>query len=175
MSEYDVDIGVGSRYLHIRKKDADEVPRYLTESYAYGNDYFEDDSYVTITSDIRTTEVLDISYSGPFCGVRLECVGDSDEFDAEVVKPKVSFIGPSVDDPDLGLDPDRMRDFTFYYSKDCMVMILEDGEAYYRYHDDRLTIYYDRDYLLLKIYVTDVTEGEFERLMAQRERSRRSF
>ena len=177
MGEYSVEIGVGSRYLRIRKKGADEVPRYLTESYAYECDYFEEDSScVIITTDIRTCEILDISYTGAFCGnYRVHSIWDSDEFDAEEEKPKASFIGPSDDDPDLGLDPDRMRGFSFYYAKDCMVMLLEDGEAYYRYHDDRLTIYYDKGYILLKFYVTDVTEEEFERMMAQRERGRRSL
>ena len=177
MSEYSVDIGFGSQYLHIRREGADEVPWYLTESYAYECGYFEEDpSCVIITTDIRTTEILDISYTGSFCGgYRVHSIWDSDEFDAEEKKPKASFIGPGVDDPDLDLDPDRMRGFTFYYAKDCMVMILEDGEAYYRYHDDRLTMYYDKDYILLKFYVNDVTEEEFGRMMAQRERSRRSF
>lgn len=172
MSEYDIGIANETRHLHIRKRDADDVPRYLTESYTYGEEYVDEGSYVTITTDIRTCEILDISHVGMLYGCCACPMWDTDELDAEEEKPKASFVAPKDDD---GMDPDDMRGYTSYYAQNAIKILLEDGEVHYRYCDDRLVLYYDEDKTLLTIFIDDVTEEEYERLAAKHGSHRRSF
>ncbi len=120
-----------------------------------------------IASDIRTCEILRIGCSGVFCGMETAYLEDYDQYDGLKKKPKASFIPPRGAE---GIGLDYCCDYTFYYSKESIKILLEEGEPYYRYCDGRLTIYYDDDYTLLTIFIRGVTEEEYESLRARKQR-----
>ena len=169
MSDYSIHIVDTPCHFEIKKEGASDTPVYATESFFYGCDYGEDDSSLAITADLNTCEVLHIRYAGVFCGMETVYLDDCCEYDDLKVKPKVSFIPPRGAE---GIGRDYIRDFTLYYSKERIKILLEDGEPYFRYHDDRLTIYYDDDYNLLTIFINDITKEEFESLQASKEKYR---
>ena len=170
MSGYSIEIADTSRCLSIEREGADDVPRYATESFFYGCEYVEEDSSLMIASDIRTCEILRIGYSGVFYGMEAAYLEDYDQYEELEEKPKASFIPPRGAE---GIGLGYYRDFTFYYSKESIKMLLEEGEPYYRYSDGRLTIYYDDDYTLLTIFIGGVTEEEYKSLRARKQRRKR--
>ncbi len=166
MKDFNIDITSDSYFFVIESEKYDTIPDYQKKTFYYGNDDGEI-SNLAIFTDIKTCEILAIVCLKKVNAMDFSVLYDDNEYADLKKKVKASFITPKG----VGKDTyNFISDFTIYYSKDMLEVIIDDeSEPCFSYTDGRMSIYYDADYNLLNIIVHDLTAEEYESLKKKTE------